>query len=141
MKQHILLVNYNPSSIPDLEKSKYVKNMEFRSISSARELEFPPSKKSPDIVVIFMQIEKQDCLDKIAFITKEHLDKEIIAAVPAEMMDTGIKTLQYGASDFFTLPSTANTLDFYINRSLERNYLHKHICFNNACYQSRYAIS
>ena len=115
--------------------------MHFDTIDSARELDFPPSRKSPDIVVLFLQREKADCLNKIATITKTNLDKEIIAALPLEMLDTGVKTLQNGASDFFTLPSTAQTLDFYIKRSLELNYLHRHICFNDNCYKSRYAIT
>ena len=119
-RRHILLVNYIKDSIPDLEKSKFYATMEFQSIDSARQLDFPSSKKSPDIVVIFLQKEKPDCLNKIAYITKTNLDKEIIAALPVDMLETGVKTLQNGASDFFTLPSTAQTLDFYINRSLER---------------------
>ncbi|MCP4024020.1 MAG: PAS domain-containing sensor histidine kinase [Desulfobacteraceae bacterium] len=141
MRPHILLVNYNEGCIPDLGKSKFHLDMEFKKISSARELDFPASKKSPDVVVIFMQKEKQDCLNKIAYLTKSNLDKEIIAAVPVEMLETGVKALQNGASDFFTYPSCSHTLDFYINRSLERKYLHKHICFNENCYKSRYAIS
>lgn len=141
MQRHILMVNYIENSIPDLEKSKFFSNIAFESIQSARQLDFPSSKRSPDIVIIFMQKEKQDCMNKIAYIAKTHLDKEIIAAVPIEMMDTGIKTLQSGASDFFVLPSTAQTLDVYINRCLERNYLHRHICFNDSCYKSRYALS
>ncbi len=140
-RRHILLVNYIKGSIPDLEKSKFYATMEFQSIDSARQLDFPSSKKSPDIVVIFLQKEKPDCLNKIAYITKTNLDKEIIAALPVDMLETGVKTLQNGASDFFTLPSTAQTLDFYINRSLEQSYLHRHICFNDSCYKSRYAIS
>ena len=141
MQRHILLINYIKNSIPDLEKSKFYGNMEFQSIDSARQLDFPSSKKSPDIVIFFLQKEKTDCLNKIAYITKTNLDKEVIAALPVDMLETGVKTLQSGASDFFTLPSTAQTLDFYLNRSLEQNYLHKHICFNDSCYKSRYAIS
>ena len=141
MQRHILLINYIENSIPDLEKSKFHGNMEFQTIDAARQLDFPSSKKSPDIVVIFLQREKPDCLNKIAYLTKTNLDKEIIAALPVDMLETGVRTLQNGASDFFTLPSTAQTLDFYINRSLERNYLHQHICFNDSCYKSRYAIS
>ncbi len=141
MQPHILLVNYIKNSIPDLKKSKFHSNMEFKSISSADELEFPASKKTPDIVVVFMQTEKRDCLNKISDITKMDLNKEVIAAIPLEMLDTGVRTLKKGAADFFLLPSAAATLDFYINRSLERNYLHRHICFNDNCYKSRYARS
>jgi len=141
MQRHILLINYIKDSIPDLQKSKYYRDMEFISIESASEVYFPETKKSPDIVIIFLQKQKQDCMNKIAAITKTNLDKEIIAAVPFELQDTGVKTLQNGASDFFILPSTAYILDFYVNRSLERNYLHKHICFNDSCYKSRYAAS
>ena len=141
MQRHILLVNYIENSIQDLKNSKFYENMEFQTIAPARELDFPPSKKSPDVVVIFLQKEKQDCLDKIAHIAKTNLDKEIIAALPLAMQKTGVKTLQNGATDFFILPSTVQTLDFYINRSLEQHYLHKHTCFNDNCYKSRYAIS
>jgi PAS domain S-box-containing protein len=141
MKRQILLVNYIENSIPDLEKSRFMGNMVFQSIRSAEELDFPPFKISPDIVVLFLQKEKQDCLNRISDITKNHPDKEIIAAVPLEMIDTGVKALQKGATDFFTLPANAHTLDVYINRSLERNYLHKHLCFNDSCYKSRYAAS
>jgi len=141
MQKHILLVNYIKNSIPDLENSRFYGNMEFNTITSARQLDFPPSKKSPDVVVIFLQREKSDCLNRIAHITKTYLNKEIIAALPLEMLETGVKTLQNGASDFFVVPSTVQTLDFYINRSLEQNYMHRHICFNANCYKSRYAIS
>ncbi len=101
MRRHILLVNYIEGSIPDLNKSKFFIDMDFQSIDSARQLDFPKSKKSPDIVIIFLQKEKPDCLNKIAYITKTNLDKEIIAALPMDMVDTGVKTLQNGASDFF----------------------------------------
>jgi len=141
MEKHILLINYIKDSIPDLEKSRYFGNMEFDTIGSARQFDFPPNRKSPDVVVLFLQIEKEDCLDKIANITKENLDKEIIVALPLDMLDTGVKTLQNGAADFFVLPSSAKILDFYINRSLEQNYLHQHVCFNDSCYMSRYAAS
>ncbi len=141
MQRHILLINYIENSIQDLKKSKFYGNMEFQTIDSARQLDFPPSKKSPDVVVIFLQKEKPDCLSKIAYITKTNLDKEIIAALPLDMQETGVKTLQHGAKDFFIFPSKVKTLDFYINRSLEQNYLHRHICFNDSCYKSRYAIS
>ncbi len=141
MKRQILLVNYTQAAIPDLDKSRYTANIDYQSIRTAGELDFPPFKKSPDVVVIFLQMEKQDCLNRIAELTKLYPDKEIIAAVPLEMLETGIRTLQHGAGDFFTLPAAAHTLDFYINRALERNYLHKHLCFNESCYKSRYAVS
>lgn len=141
MKKHILLVNYVKGSIRDLEKSRFIENMAFESIRFAHELEFPPSKTSPDVVVVFIQKEKQDCLDQIANMSKADLNKEIIAVLPAEMVETGVRTLQHGATDFFTFPSDVHTLDFYINRALEQNYLHKHLCFNDSCYMSRYAVS
>lgn len=141
MQKQILLVNYRKGSIQDLEKSRFIDNMAFETIQHARQLDFPPEKKSQDVVVIFMQTEKKDCLDQIAYISKADLNKEIIAALPLEMMETGVKTLQHGATDFFTIPSHVQTLDFYINRALEQNYLHKHICFNENCYMSRYAVS
>ena len=141
MKKHIVLINYIKNSIPDLEKSRYFGNIAFETIGSAKQFDFSPAKKSPDVVVLFLQKEKKDCLDQIANITKENLDKEVIVALPLDMVDTGVKTLQNGATDFFILPSSAKILDFYINRSLEQNYLHQHICFNDSCYMSRYAVS
>jgi PAS domain S-box-containing protein len=141
MQKHILMVNYSEKNIPDIEKSRFFGNMVFENIQSAQQLEFPVTKKSPDVVVLFLQKEKQDCLNQIASITKTDIHKDIIAALPMEMRETGVKTLQNGASDFFIVPSTVQTLDFYINRSLEQNYLHQHVCFNENCYKSRYAIS
>ncbi len=141
MIQTIELINYAPGDIPDLEKSKFYSYMEFHSIDSARELDFPKQRTQPDIVILFLKKEKQDCLEQISQITKNEPDKEIIAAVTRDMLDTGVKTLRSGASDFFTLPATARTLDFYINRSIERNCLEQHVCFNDTCYQSRYARS
>ncbi|THB74570.1 MAG: PAS domain-containing protein [Desulfobacteraceae bacterium] len=141
MQKHVLMVNYKRDSIQDLEKSRFYDNMSFETIQSAQQLEFPTKKQSPDVVVIFMQKEKQDCLSKIAYITKADIDKEIIAALPLEMIETGVKTLQNGATDFFIVPSSVQTLDFYINRALEQNYLHRHVCFNDRCYMSRYAMS
>ncbi|WP_022665533.1 ATP-binding response regulator [Desulfospira joergensenii] len=141
MERVIELINYAEEAIPDLEQSRFYRELEFKSIETAGELAFPESRRDPDVVVVFIRKEKQDCLERIEWITKTDIDKEIIAAVPEDMLDTGVKTLQYGASDFFTLPAKARTFDFYINRALERNYLHKHICFNDTCYQSRFARS
>lgn len=141
MERHIVLFNYSKDAIPDIARSRFYSNMEFNFITSARELDFPPSKKDPDVIVVFIREEKQECLKKITHISENNMEKEIIAAVPREMLDTGVKILRHGASDFFTLPSTARTFDFYINRALERNYLHKHLCFNHTCYKSRYARS
>ena len=141
MERYILMVNYVENSIPDLEKSKFYGDMGFADISSARELTFPSKQKTPDMIIFFMEEEKQEFLNRIAHIAKTDLDKEIIAAVPETMLDTGIKTLEYGASDFLVLPGRVHTLDFYINRSFERNYLHKHLCFNDNCYKSRFAQS
>lgn len=141
MEKVIELINYSRETIPDLEQSRFYKNLEFKSIESAGELVFHESRREPDVVVVFIRKEKQDCLERIGQIAKTDIDKEIIAAVPEDMLDTGVKTLQYGASDFFTLPARARTFDFYINRALERNYLHRHICFNDTCYQSRFSRS
>lgn len=141
MERYILLVNYIESSIPDLEDSKFYNEMGFADISSARELNFPSQQKAPDIVIIFLEKEKQDYLNRIAHITKTDLDKEVIAAVPDDMRETGVVALENGASDFLILPSNAHTLDFYINRCLEHAYMHRHICFNETCYKSRYARS
>ncbi len=141
MERYILMVNYIESSIPDLENSKFYNEMGFAAISSARELTLPTKQKSPDIIIIFLEQEKQGYLNRIAHITKTDLDKEVIAAVPDDMRETGVRALENGASDFLILPSDAHTLDFYINRCLERTYMHQHICFNDSCYKSRYARS
>ena len=141
MDTSISMVNYDERALPDLKKSRFFKQIELSTISSENDLDFSPSNRIPDILVVFMQKEKQACLEKIAQITKTHVDMEIIAAVPKQLLDMGVKTLQMGASDFFALPATTQTFDFYINRSLERNYLHKHICFNESCYKSRFARS
>ena len=66
MKRQILLVNYSENSIPDLERSRFIGDITFQSVRSAEELDFPSFKSSPDIVVIFFQKEKQDCLDRIS---------------------------------------------------------------------------
>ncbi len=141
MDKRIELINFKDWAIPDLEKSKFYPNIAFETIGSARELSFPGKRTNPHIVVLFLQKEKKDCLERIAHIAKTEIDREIIAAVPEDMLDTGVKTLQHGASDFFTIPAAARTLDLYINRSLERSYLQHHVCFNDTCYQSRYARS
>ena len=39
------------------------------------------------------------------------------------------------------LPTDAVSFDFYMNRILERNYMQRHLCFNESCYKSRYANS
>lgn len=140
MKTSILLINYIKNTIPDLKKSKFYDRIEFKTISPDRELDFPLSKPAPGILVIFIHKDKRH-LEKIAAVKKTFIDLEIIAAVPKDLPETGVKSLQMGASDFFALPATPQIFDFYINRSLERNYLHKHLCFNDNCYKSRFARS
>ncbi|MCD4676735.1 MAG: hypothetical protein K8S18_12185 [Desulfobacula sp.] len=141
METHILLINYIENTIPDLKKSKFHDRMEFKTISSDKILDFPLSKESCDILVVFMDREEQEWFRKIADIKKTIVDMQIIVAVPKEFPETGVKALQNGASDYFALPATKHIFDFYINRSLEHNYLHNHLCYYDNCYKSRFASS
>ncbi|MCK5098271.1 MAG: PAS domain S-box protein, partial [Desulfobacteraceae bacterium] len=141
METHILLINYIENTIPDLKKSKFHDNLEFKTISSDKILDFPLSKESCDILVVFMDKEEKDWFKKIADIKKIIVDMQIIAAVPKEFPETGVAALQNGASDYFALPATEHIFDFYINRSLEHNYLHNHLCNYDSCYKSRFARS
>jgi PAS domain S-box-containing protein len=83
----------------------------------------------------------KSCLEKIAARIKQDSKIEIIVAVDKENLDTGVRALKSGVSDFMILPVTAGTFDLYIKRALERRYLHRHLCFNEDCYQSRFAVS
>ncbi|WP_300458923.1 ATP-binding protein [Desulfobacula sp.] len=141
MKPTILLINYIENSILDLEKSKFYDRMEFKTIALDKDLYFPASKPFPDILVIFIPEGNPGCLEKVATITKPFIHMEILAAVHKNHPETGVRALQRGVSDFFTLPTTQQIFDFYINRSLEHRYLHKHLCFNESCYKSRFARS
>ena len=141
METNILLINYIENSIPDLKKSKFYDRIEFKTIPSGQNLAFLLSKNSSDILVIFMHKEKKAWLEKIAGITKTMVDIQIIAVVPKDFFETGVKALKNGASDYMALPGTAHIFDFYINRSLEHNYLHTHLCYNDLCYKTRFARS
>ena len=142
---NISIVNFDNSVITDLSSSKFFNNIEF--LSMTRELDHALYDKAlsvletSDIAVIFIDDHKEGCLKQIARIAKNMINMEIIAAVDLNRSDIGIQALQSGASDFMILPSSASTFDFYINRALERLYLHRHICFNESCYKSRFARS
>ncbi len=142
---NIQIVNYSNTAITDLSSSKFFNNIEF--LSMTRELthvhydQALSVLETSDIAVIFIDDHKEGCLKQIARIAKTMINMEIIAAVDLNHSDIGIQALQSGASDFMILPSSASTFDFYINRALERLYLHRHICFNESCYKSRFARS
>ena len=141
MKYDILVINYRDEGIIDLKKSKFYDQARFASLSMASDKDLFFGEDPPDVVVVFITEHVTGCLKKIAKITKTMVDMEIIAAVSAENAATGVKALQSGASDFILLPAPVSTFDFYMNRALERIYMHKHICFNESCYKSRYARS
>ncbi|MCG8565204.1 MAG: ATP-binding protein [Desulfobacterales bacterium] len=141
MNHNILVINYRDEGITDLSKSKFFDQARFVSLSMASDQELFYGDDPPDIVVVFISEHVTGCLKKIAKITTTMVDMEIIAAVSNENAATGVKALQSGASDFILLPAPVSTFDYYINRALERIYMHKHICFNDSCYKSRYAQS
>ena len=141
MDYNILVINYKDNGLTDLSKSKYFDQARFASLDTASDKELFYGEDPPDIVVVFITEEITGCLKKIAKLTKTIVDMEIIAAVEMKNAATGVKAMQSGASDFILLPAPAATFDFYINRALERIYMHKHICFNDSCYKSRYAQS
>ncbi len=142
MKHQIQLINYPKDAISDFEHSKYVDQSSFVIMNqeSGHDLWDAPHSP-PDIAVVFIEKHIGGCLKRIAQITKIKMNMEIIAAVDLNKSDIGIQALQSGASDFMILPASASTFDFYINRALERIYLHRHICFNDSCYKSRFARS
>jgi len=131
MEANILFINYCQDMICDLEKSKFYNSMQFNCMSQT----------DPDIMIFFQTQTENQYIEKIAELTRTNPEMEIIAAVPTQTHELGVEALKAGASDFFTLPSTVDTFDFYIKRSLERRYLHKHLCFNESCYESRFARS
>ncbi len=140
MNVDIQLLNYSENMIPDLRTSKFYDRLNF--ISTTDSTAYAPLSKDSDIAIVFIDDhKKEDCLNQIANIAKDMVNMEIIAAVAIKDSDTGIQALQSGASDFMLVPATPATLDFYINRALERTYLHRHICFNENCYKSRFAHS
>ncbi len=144
MKPYIHIINFWESGIPDIRTSKFFDRLNFISLNrGTRDSDYDVSTmaQESDITVVFIDDYKEGCLKKVARIAKTIIDMEIIAAVDADDAETGIQALQSGASDFIILPAQASTLDIYINRALERLYLHSHICFNENCYKSRFAHS
>jgi len=131
MEPDILFISYDKGMICDLENSKFRSSMEFRT----------SLQNIYDIVIAFQNQDLKQYIEKIAALTRMNPETEIIAAMTAHDPESGVRALRAGASDFFTLPSTADTLDFYIKRSLERIYLHKHLCFNENCYENKFARS
>lgn len=139
----IQIINFNKNAVPDIEQSRFYSQARFISMDEDQ-IQQPITsnmERLPDISFVFIHTHIRGCLEKIATITKQHIQIEIIAAVDKENLDTGVQALKSGASDFMVLPATAATFDLYINRALERRYLHRHICFNENCYKSRFAIS
>lgn len=141
MQYTIKLVNYIDNAITDLSTSKFFDTIEFITMDRDTGHSLSDLTRDCDIAVVFIDEHKEGCLKKIARIAMTQINMEIIAAVDRQQSDNGIQALQSGASDFMILPSTASTFDFYINRALERIYLHRHICFNESCYKSRFARS
>ena len=131
MEPNILFISYDKGMICDLENSKFCNSMELSS----------SFRNGYDIAVIFQNQDQKQFIEKIAGLTRVSPEMEIIAAMAVQSPGSGVQALRAGASDFFTLPSTADILDFYIKRALERIYLHKHLCFNENCYESKFARS
>ncbi|MCG8689164.1 MAG: PAS domain-containing sensor histidine kinase [Desulfobacterales bacterium] len=141
MKPYVHMINAWDNAIYDVKKSKFFDRLNFISMNRDSDYDLSTLSQDSDIAVVFIDDHKEGCLKKVAKIAKNMINLEIIAAVDIGQSDTGIQALQSGASDFMILPTTANTFDFYINRALERTYLHRHICFNESCYKSRFAHS
>jgi PAS domain S-box-containing protein len=140
MKQEIQVFNYRKNAIPDFSESKYWEQIQLMN-TAARYPQMSDLDRTTDIIVVFIDADKDSCLKKISSIAQAMTKVDIIAAVARENTDTGIQSLQSGASDFIILPATAAHFDIYINRALERLYLHSHTCFNENCYKSRFARS
>ncbi|MBI9088106.1 MAG: PAS domain-containing sensor histidine kinase [Desulfobacterium sp.] len=141
MKNNILMINFDKASIPNLERSKFYPWIDFKALDRADELLLSANEILPDFIVIFIDPEKENPFQLISGLKKVLVETEIIAAINAKDAQLGVKTLKSGASDFMVLPADAATVDFYIARALERNYLHKHLCFSENCYKSRFASS
>lgn len=139
----IQIINFDKNAVPDIDQSRFYGQARFISMNEDQ-IQRPVTSdmdRLPDISVVFIHTHIRGCLEKIATITKQHIQIEIIAAVYSENLETGVRALKSGASDFMILPANAATFDLYINRALERLYLHRHICFNENCYKSRFAKS
>lgn len=141
MHINIQVINYRNQGICSFPKSKFYDQIDFITLAEAGRIDYSTLEALPDIQVVFIDTYIDSCLKKIARITKAVTHLEIIAAVTGDNSDTGVRALRSGASDFILLPADTSVFDFYINRALERIYLHKHICFNDSCYKSRYARS
>ena len=141
MQYNILVINNQPDTSLDFPKSKFHDQALYVTLDQASNPTLFHKDNVPDIVVVFITKQISDCLKKIEELTKNMVDIEIIAVVSKDNADIGVKALQSGASDFILLPTTISTFDFYINRAHERIHMHKHICFNESCYKSRYARS
>lgn len=141
MEYNIQVINYKGEGLADFPKSKFYNHASFISLEESAHADYNDLEAGPDILVVFIDTHIDGCLKKIARVTKAVTRLEIIAAVFGDNADTGVRALRSGASDFILLPATSSVFDFYINRALERIYLHKHICFNDSCYKSRYARS
>ena len=140
-KPYIYIINAPDNAISDIEKSRHFNRFSFISMSSSQADDVMGLSSDSEIAVVFIDDNNQDCFEKIASIARDMVDLEIIAAVDPSGSTTGLNALRRWASDFMMLPASARILDFYINRALERIYLHSHLCFNENCYKSRYARS
>ncbi|ACN14476.1 Adh1 [Desulforapulum autotrophicum HRM2] len=141
MKNHILIVNLNRSSIPDLKFSRFRAQTSFKQLTPCQPFTLEPNEIVPDLMVVSIDPTKDDHLALIAAIRKSLPETEIITAINQDHARLGVQTLKNGASDFMILPADAACFDFYITRALEREYQKKHLCFNKSCYKSRYASS
>jgi len=141
MEHNIQILNYQDNTIQEIEKSSYFDQASFITTPDSHDSGTTLMNEPPDIVIIFMEAQKQNALNKITEIKKKTDSIEIIAAVTGKNTETGVLALQNGASDFMILPTSVDTFDFYINRAVERIYLQAHRCFNDNCYKSRFARS
>ncbi|MDY0222393.1 MAG: PAS domain-containing sensor histidine kinase [Desulfobacterium sp.] len=141
MRNHILFINLNPSSIPDFKRSRFLAQASFKKIPPSKSFFLEPNEIPPDLLVVSMDGPQEEALALIAAIRTGISEIEILAAIDENQARLGIKILKSGASDFMILPADAAAFDFYITRALERKHLEKHLCFNEECYRSRYADS
>lgn len=141
MRNHILFINLNPSSIPDFKRSKFLAQASFKRLVNAQNFLLEPNEIVPDLIVVSMDGTREEALTLITAIRTRTSEIKIIAAIDENQARLSIKALKSGASDVMILPADAATFDFYITRALERKRLQKHLCFNESCYKSRFADS
>lgn len=141
MRNHILFINLNPSSIPDFKRSRFLAQASFKELTPSQSFFLEPNEIPPDLIVVSMDVTKKEDLALVAAIRTRMSEIEILAAIYENQARLGINSLKNGASDVMILPANAATFDFYITRALERKHLEKHLCFNENCYKSRYAAS